>query len=163
MEKALQFDVKTLLRKDLGATERYSFEGPVDFEDFKSLSDLKFDVELMRIDDAINVHLSDIELDVERQCTKSLENFAEKIRIPSTERQFFEEAPEVDDPNDIYTINMKHRTVDLTEMLRQEIILHFSPIPVSSSGSEIKWADKDAPSEEELENKPLAKLKDLLK
>lgn len=163
MIKELTFEIGELLAAGLGHSEEYSFDGEVEFEDFKSVSNLKADIQLMRIDEGVNVHLTNISIDVERICSKSLDPYVEEIRISSAERQYYETPRDEGDPNDIYTIDMKNRQINLTEMLRQEIILHFSPIPVSSGGSEIKWSDKDAPEDGDLGYKPFAKLKDLLK
>lgn len=163
MKNLLTFEVGSLLAQSLGANERYSVDGPIQFQDFKCSSNLKAEVQLMRIDGGINAHVDNIEIEVERQCVKSLETYNEKIHVESAERQFYETEHDEGDPNDIYVIDMKNRKIDLTEMLRQEIILHFSVVPVSSSGSEIEWADKDAPEDGDLGNKPFAKLKDLLK
>lgn len=134
MNKTLIFDVSTLLSKETGVTEVYSFNGPVKFEDIELEPNLSGKVEIMRIDDGFNVVVKGASASLRLLCEKCLEDFTAKIKVDSAERQFLLKKPKIlDDPNDFYPVDKKHLTLDLTEMLRQEIILHSPTTQVCST------------------------------
>ena len=98
-----------------------------------------------------------------------------KVNLKSFEKQFLLHKPEIiDDLNDIYLVETKNMTIDLTEALRQEIILHFPVVRVCSihckgicpkCGINLneKTCKCKVKKDVESENKPLAELKKLLK
>jgi len=91
------------------------------------------DLFLIRLKDGISVILENLHSETELQCLRCLDKFRMPLHVTSTERQFFEEIPERDyDPFEVFLINREKMAVDLSEMLRQEIILHFPMIPVCS-------------------------------
>lgn len=162
MNPHLKFDISPLMEASVGTKETYSFEAPLDYHDVKTRSYAKGQVELMRLEEGINVRLLDVELDIELDCVRTLKPFTYHVLIENTDRIFYFDVPkELHDPNDLFLIDKKRLKIDITEFLRQEIILHFPAIPVDYQGS-TALLDKYS-KEEELENKPLAGLKDLLK
>lgn len=173
MNKALTFDISPLIEASTGTSKEFSFSGNIDFEDLKTTSDISGRASVMRIEGGINATITDFETEVELTCEKCLAPFSEKIIVPSMERQFYFRTPfDIEDVNDIFLVDNKNLTIDLTEPLRQEIILHFPLIPVCSTGckglcphcgknrNKEKCDCKDAVPEE---HKPLSILKDLLK
>ncbi len=154
----LRFDISELLDEVTGTKISYSFEGPVSFEEIPVKSEVKGRVEIMRLKDALNVEMKD---------------FKKKVKVPSAERKFFFELPETpEDPNDIFLVDQKRQKIDITEPLRQEIILHFPSIPVCYTGCKgicpVCGGDRNKKDcgckvDETQENKPLSALKDLLK
>jgi uncharacterized protein len=56
----------------------------------------------------------------------------EEVTVPQAECEFSSHREHDDLLNDIYYIDTKDKTVDLSEVFRQEIILHFPLIPVCS-------------------------------
>ncbi len=173
--ETLIYSVDELLTKEVGTSEVYSFDGPVEFEDVKAVSNISGEVTLLRIDDSINVATKNIDVEIELECQKCLDPFKVQINFPFSERQYFINRPElVEDPNDLFLINKQDLSVDLTDMLRQEIILHFPPITVCSEsckglcsqcGLQLNKKNCNCKEEkiEESANKPLAILKDLIK
>lgn len=168
--EALKFNVGSLIESTTGVRDLYSFEGPVLFDGINTKSIIKGKLELMRIDDGINVKVSNVEIKVSFRCSKCLKNYIQKIIIKMAERQFLLKEPtQVDDPADLFLIDRKALTIDLTEGLRQEIILHFPSIPVCSKSclglcpvcghnknkEKCKCAIRQGPPE----NKPLSDLK----
>lgn len=115
----------------------------------------------MRLEDGFHVVVSDVELDVEFICVKTLKPLVETVKISKADRIFYIDLPKsIDDPNDIFLIDKKKLELDITELLRQEIILHFPSNPVCYEGSDQLsgyYIDEEMP-----ENKPLSALKDLL-
>jgi len=94
---------------------------------------LQAELMLIRLKDGLSVILENVTTETELQCFRCLDKFKLPLHVDSTERQFFEEIPERDyDPFEVFLINKDQMAVDLTEMLRQEIILHFPMIPVCS-------------------------------
>lgn len=172
MQKILVFDISKLLDKTTGTRDNYSFEGSVDFEGIKLKTPLKGRAEIMRIDEGFNVRATDIETKVELQCDRCLKPYSQPIRIKSTERIFHMDPPEkVEDINDLFLVDRKRLSVDISEMLRQEIILHFPSNLVCSSGCKglcgVCGKDKNKSpckcKEASTAHKPLSKLKELLK
>lgn len=94
---------------------------------------LTADLFLIRMKDGLTVILENLHSETELECSRCLDKFKLPLHVTSTERQFFEEIPERDyDPFEVFLINKEKMAVDLTEMLRQEIILHFPIVPVCS-------------------------------
>lgn len=138
-------------------------------------------LDIFRLKEGLSVQVSQVQSEYQAVCNKCLKQFTAPLFIESTERMFLAEMPDRDfDPLEIFLINLKDLTIDLSEMFRQEIILHFPLFPVCSEhcqglcpGCKINLNDtkKHAPGctsikvEESSgpENRPFANLKDLLK
>lgn len=174
MSKFLTFDVSKLLSKPTGTREKYTVEAKIKLEDLNLKSDLKTSVEVMRVDEGFNARLVDMEIEVEVPCDRCLKLYAQPIHISSVDRTYFLEKPlQYDDVNDLFLVDKKHLTINISEMLRQEIILHFPTNLVCSSGCKglckICGKDKNKSKckckEEKIDEgyKPLSKLKELLK
>ena len=173
MNETLLFDVSALFNSGVGKSVKYSFDAPVDFDDFKLSSTLKGELEIMRIEDGFNCKISKVDTSVELTCDRCLKKFNEDIHVKKDERQYYFNKPEsIHDPNDIFLVNIKRQDIDLTEPLRQEIILHFPELPVCYKSCKgicplcgIEKNTKNCDCKEELieENKPLAALKSLIK
>ena len=127
MKNILVFDISKLIEKTTGTRDNYSFEGSIDFEGIKSKATIKGEVEVMRIEEGFNVRIENIETKVELVCDKCLKHYSQPIKINSTERIFYMDPPNMktEDPNDLFMVDKKRLAVDITEVLRQEIILHF--------------------------------------
>jgi uncharacterized metal-binding protein YceD (DUF177 family) len=126
MENIFIFDVTHFEDADEGHRETYSFEGAAEFEDFKVCSDFSGRVEIMRMDDCLNVYISEGEVEICFVCEKCLKPLKKTIDFSKTERQFYIKRPRtVEDLNDLYLVDTNRWEVDISEMVRQEIILHF--------------------------------------
>lgn len=175
MNEVLRFDIASLLKETTGQNEVYSFDGPVKFDGIDVKSNAVGKVEIMKLDDSLNARVEDFTIKLGFLCDKCLKKITTEIHIKHTERRFFLEKPEViEDENDLFLVDKKHLIIDLSEMLKQEIILHFPIISVCSksckglcpvcgkdlnkSGCKCEILDSSM-----AEQKPLAKLKDLLK
>lgn len=174
MSTQLIFNISQLIDQSTGTRETYSFEIPLAFEGFTTKSDTSGKADIMRMDEGFNAKLDEVEVDIQFECERCLKKFTKNIAITMAERQFLFKSPEkIDDPNDLYLVNNKDSTIDLSELLRQEIILHFPLIPVCSKSckgicpicgkNRNKESCKCEPLEIEEVNKPLAALKDLFK
>lgn len=162
-DQDLIFSISEFLEESIGTRESYAFDIPIDFPDIDSRSNVTGKVEIMKLDNGFNVKFINLSVDVMLQCVRSLKPFIETIKVPMAERQFLMERPsDVPDPFDLYLVDKKRLEIDISEMLRQEIILHFPPIPVCYDGSSGGVGDYDH-EEETPEHKPLAGLKDLIK
>jgi len=111
----MKISIKGLPNKETGYTEEHALDGML--------------VQLMLLEDGINVHIENLESEVDLTCTKCLARYKHEIVISEAERIFFfKRPPHYDreaDQADIFMVDMKHQEVDLTELLRQEILLHF--------------------------------------
>lgn len=172
--RTLIFSVGSLADQGTGTSETYMFEEPAKFEGIISASDIKGEAEIMRIDEGFNVAVKNTEIKVKLSCEKCLKPITPTIKFDFFEKQFFlDESKQPEDPNDLYLVDKKHLTINLTEPLRQEIILHFPTIRVCSihckgicpkcgkNLNEITCKCKIDP-EKDSKIKPLAGLKKLL-
>ncbi len=162
MNKNLRFSIKPLATAAIGTKEKFTFDVFGEFSNINTKSNVKGELEIMRLEEGFQVTVRNIELDVEFECVKTLKPFVETVKVSEADRIFFINLPkDVEDPNDIFLIDNKKLELDITELLRQEIILHFPPNPVcyeSSNQLSEYYVDEEMP-----ENKPLSILKDLLK
>ncbi len=87
----------------------------------------------IKMKDEISVLLSNCSIKCNFICQKCLKKFKATIKIDQAERPFlWGSVPDIENDNDVFYINQKAMTLDLREMVRQEIILHFPLIPVCS-------------------------------
>jgi uncharacterized metal-binding protein YceD (DUF177 family) len=88
---------------------------------------------LIRLKDSVTAMLEDVSTETELVCSRCLEKFNFPIYLNNSEREFFEAMPERGyDPFETFLINKQDMSIDMTESLRQEIILHFPMVPVHS-------------------------------
>jgi len=170
----LKFKVGELLTRDTGSLERYEIDTSYNFPDNdpKLLANLKGEVILIKTTQGINAEISNFKTEVELNCSRCLEKYPQTIKIPSMEEHFYTSKPKGIKPTEeISFIDMKHHEIDLSELIRQEIISSYDMIPVckkdckglcSKCGQNLNKktckCDKSGPT-----NKPFANLKNLLK
>jgi uncharacterized protein len=169
----LVFKISSLMEKGSGAKVSYSFDSPTRFDGIKTKSNATGSVEIMRLEDGVNVILRNYNQEVEMECVRCLKKFGHVLKFAETSRIFYLDPPNLpDDPNDIFLIDKKNQEIDITEMARQEIILHFPLVQVCYTSCKgicyICGQDKnkkscDCKSEDDDSNKPLKALKDILK
>lgn len=158
-----------------GTTQKIDLDlqlGP-HYLDFQTTTSLTGDLLLIKLKDEVSVLLSNANVSVTMNCSFCLKPFDQPINIESAERQFLGYKPsKIEDPADLFLIDLNKVTIDLTEMLRQEIILHFPLIPVCSEsckglcqicGKDRNKAVCNCKVEDAKENKPFKNLKTILK
>lgn len=166
-----------------GAVAQDEIDTTADLGDEINLkSPLKGDLMLIRMKDGVMAVITDFSTSVEQTCDKCLDRFVQDIQVEAFERLFYERIPrEGYDPLECFLISQKAMAIDLTESLRQEIILHFPMIPVCSERCQGLCAScavnlnhqthkkgctaalKGIPEESKMgPNNPFANLKDLL-
>jgi len=107
----------------------------VEFPDsgIKVTAPLQGELMMIKLKEEISVIIKDASIGVRLKCGRCLNDYDALIRIPGAEREFLSRRPSIiDDLNDVYLIDMKDLTIDIYEMVRQEIILHFPFIQVCS-------------------------------
>ncbi len=169
----LTFKVSALMEKGTGAKILYSFDAPAKFENIKTKSNANGKVEVMRLEHGVNVKVCKYNQEVELECSRCLKKFTYTSHFSDVEKIFLINPPaRPDDPNDIFLVDKKNQEIDITELIRQEIILHFPMIPVCYTsckgicflcGADKNKKDCNCKPEEAEENKPFKALKDILK
>ncbi len=175
----LTLPLNDLLDSGEGEREKYSLEAEINFPDekFDVVSPLKFKVTLMRLKEGIHTLIEDFHCDVLLPCDRCSKSSKAAVEINKTERIFYlnRADAETEDPFDIYLIDRENSEIDLTELLRHEIILHFPDIVLCSSsckgicskcGKELNLSTCSCKKEktsngENRTHKPLSKLKEL--
>lgn len=139
---------------------------------------------VIRLKEGLSVILENLHTSTDQVCARCLKQFNHPIDVKSTERLFYADAPGRDyDPLEVFLIDKQDMAIDLSEMLRQEMLLQFPMIPVCSerckglcpdchvdlnttakhqSGCQAKSIEKTADTQLET-HKPFANLKDLIK
>lgn len=172
--KGCIFDVGDLVRGEQGATVAFDIEQSVEkafLENEKPISPLQATVTFMKIAEGIHVALNHMCATFPFKCNKCGKEFAREIVVNDRERvYFFEEDKEEKDIFDRYHVDLKNMTVDITELVRQEMILHFPTIPVCSKsckglcpvcGADLNDTSCSCTVKKATEEKPLAILKTL--
>jgi uncharacterized protein len=120
-----------------GTVVKHDLDAKLDFDprEINALSNFTGELMLIKLKDEISVIITNASVSVGFSCTKCFKEFVTDVSISAAEREFYAKTPpEADDPSDIFLIAMKDLTIDLSEMIRQEIILHFPFIAVCSTG-----------------------------
>jgi uncharacterized protein len=118
-----------------GTTVKLPVDVQVDFPgtEIHAVTPLTGELMLIKLKEEISVILKDAQIGVMFKCARCLKEYEATIEIPGAEREFLASRPTAaDDLNDVYLIDMKDLTIDIYEMVRQEIILHFPFIQVCS-------------------------------
>jgi len=118
-----------------GASFKDTIEAAPDFgPEIRLNGTLYADLMLIRMKNGISAVLSNIKTGVEQTCARCLDNYVQPLQIASAEAHFYEEPPQHDyDLLEVYLVQTRDMSIDLTDALRQEIILHFPMIPVCSN------------------------------
>jgi len=134
-DNSLKFSIGKLWNSGEGTTEKFELDVPVSFKDkdLNPVSNLVADVMMIKLREEISVIVSNAKITVKRKCEKCLEDFTEEVHIPEASREFISgKLDQNDDPNENFMINFEDSSIDLNEMVRQEIFLHFPLISVCS-------------------------------
>lgn len=136
-QKGFIFDINDLVRDSKGIKVSFDIDEKPTFdltEEAKFLGNIKGTISFMKLEDGVFVEIRDLALDVEFECTKCKTKFKKKIEVPQAERlYFFEKQKGVQDVMDQFHVDLKNMEIDVSDFLRQEIILHFPMIPVHSN------------------------------
>lgn len=146
-------------------------------------SPLTAEIMLIRMKEGVSVVLSELHTSLQQQCARCLDEFNISLDIPKMEAHFYDTlSARHQDQTEQFPIRMKDMSIDLTEAIRQEIILHFPMIPVCSNSckglcasckvnlnhgkhrKDCSYDEEQAViSTEEGQTRPFANLKDLFK
>ena len=111
--------VGDLLQSYAGDSKELSFSGEVYdgfYEDLRFVSPLDLSIKVIGLDDGICVIFQHL------QATVEYEGEQKEVTIEGIERTF-KETVSPDHTNDIKYVDMKHSVVDLSEIIREEILL----------------------------------------
>lgn len=173
--RQLTFKISKIWGSSEGSTEKHTIDEKVSFDspEIDPATNLQAELLLIKLKDEISVLLSTISIGLRLTCNRCLSPYIAIIEIPYAERQFLAHQPiKQADPFEIFSIDLKYMTIDLTEMVRQEIILHFPFIPVCSEsckglcqhcGKDLNKGKCSCKEEEVTIQKPFQNLKAMMK
>ncbi len=131
-----QLHIGKLWQSPVGTVEKFHLDLPVKFnkDEIDVVSTFTCDVTLIKLKDEISVIIKNAHIVVNLKCEKCLKTYKHNLQILEAEREFLYEAPKKNiDENEYFLINRDKMTIDLHNMIRQEIILHFPLIAVCSN------------------------------
>jgi uncharacterized protein len=131
----LSFKIGKVWTGPEGTTVNLPLDVKVEFPDTEidAVTNLTGELMLIKLKDEISVILKDAEIGLRFRCGRCLKEYTAIVEIPGAEREFMSKRPDVaEDLNDVCMIDMKDLTIDIFDMVRQEIILHFPFIQVCS-------------------------------
>lgn len=133
----LTFHIGSLLHKQQGAKEEYDIdeslrlpgEGELVFKE-----NVTGRVQFLKLPHEINVQITNMRTKVLCKCGRCLESFVYAIEIPIASREFILDLPErqMEDNEEVYYVNKAANKIDLNDMVREELLLHFPGIPLCS-------------------------------
>ena len=126
-----------LLHKSSGPRQKHPIDEVFDFENLDGqtfTARVKGRVEFLKLPHEVNVQLHDVETSVPSTCNRCLKPFTQTISIPVAEREFIIdlEEREMTPGEEGNFVNKERDEIDITPMLREELLLHFPPIPLCS-------------------------------
>ncbi len=134
--KNLEYSIGPVLQMQAG--ESFSSEFSVlpekgDFEGIEIKGEVSGKLTLMRIKNAILAQVENLSLKVLLPCQRCLDSFEYPVKIEELDGTYVEKINEMEDyTEDVFKIDMKNHRIDISELLRQEIILHFPVVSVCS-------------------------------
>lgn len=134
----LRYKVAKLWNSAEGTVEKHQIDEKISFSENPELvfiSNLRAELQFIKLKGEVSVIMTDATVDVKVNCSLCLKEFTLTIEIPGVERSFLWEPEKyIEQSYDVFFIEQKTVTLDLNEMVRQEIILHFPLISVCSKG-----------------------------
>lgn len=132
-----KFNVGTFLHKPQGAKERFDFSETVLWkapDEPKFKKPIQGQVQLLKLPHEINVQIMDMRTAAECECSRCLASFDCVIKVPVTSREFIIDLEERDleEGEEVYYVNRHTNEIELDEMVRAELLLHFPAIPLCS-------------------------------
>jgi uncharacterized protein len=132
--KSLEIKIGKLWNSSEGSTEKMELDMPVKFEgnELKAASNFVADLMLIKLKDEISAIITDAHIVLHANCEKCLTKFDYEVIIPTVGREFVAKKDTETDLFETFNIDLNKMTIDLTDMIRQEIILHFPLISLCS-------------------------------
>jgi uncharacterized metal-binding protein YceD (DUF177 family) len=147
---SLEIKIGKLWNSSEGTTQKIQLDLPVNLNlgELTPISNLIADLLLVKLKNEISAIITDGNITLHVSCERCLAKYDYDLNIPSVEREFLSKKDEDADPFEFFQIDLNKMTIDLSEMLRQEIILHFPLISLCSKSCkglcEVCGADKNA-------------------
>ncbi|MBI2463721.1 DUF177 domain-containing protein [Candidatus Peregrinibacteria bacterium] len=117
-------------------SETKDFSQTDDFSKTKEIfavSPMHLEVSFRKLPDGINAEVEKLQVSLQFPCSRCITPYVLSLDIKPFEACFYINAPqEILDEAGIFFIDKKRLTVDLSDMLRQEILLHFPLVPLCS-------------------------------
>ncbi len=134
----LTYKIARLWGSPQGTVEKYDIDEKLVYPDDPELdfsTNFSAKLQLIRLKEEISAIISDAGVGLHFTCPLCLKKFVKNLEIPSMEGEFFYDNTTVRPHEaDIFLINKKAITIDLSDLVRQEIILHFPLVPLCSRG-----------------------------
>ncbi|MEK7523646.1 MAG: DUF177 domain-containing protein [Patescibacteria group bacterium] len=97
---------------------------------------VKSDVLFLKLPHEIHVQLTDLTTAAQSRCNRCLENFTLPIIVPTATREFILDLEQRDlaPDEEVFYVDRHTHGLNLYDMVRQEILLHFPAVPICSDG-----------------------------
>jgi len=133
----LSFFVGSLLKASEGTKHTESFDDPLKIKEtdgLKLLTNVSGKVKFLKLPHEINVRVEDFHTVAEATCNRCLNSFKIDLEIPLFEREFIIDLSDraLMEGEDVRYVNKRTNEIELADVIREEILLHFPPIPVCS-------------------------------
>ncbi|PIQ77616.1 hypothetical protein COV82_03665 [Candidatus Peregrinibacteria bacterium CG11_big_fil_rev_8_21_14_0_20_46_8] len=133
----LIYDIGGLIASPQGTIDSFDVEELITLpeQDDPLLTEpIRFQLEFIKLRDEVTAHVSNLAASCEMRCNRCLITFTAPVVVSTAERQFWIHLPEGNhaEIDTSYQIDRKHGRIDLNQMIREEILLHFPPIPLCS-------------------------------
>lgn len=174
-KNSLILNIGKLWNSAEGTTEKLKLDVPVSFYDkeIQPVSNFSCDVMLIKLKKEISVVITNGKISVNSICEKCLSPFLNVVKIPEAEREFVAyKKHDLLEHSESFPINIEDMTIDLNDMVRQEIFLHFPLILVclksckgicSFCGENLNLKKCNCSIEKEYKNQPFKDLKKIMK
>ncbi len=134
----LTYKIARLWGSSQGTVEKYDIDEKIAFPDDPELdfsTNFSAQLQLIKLKEEISAIITNGSIGTRFTCPLCTKKFVKNIEIPAAEGEFlYEQSAVRPSEADIFLINKKAMTIDLNDLVRQEIILHFPLIPLCSRG-----------------------------
>lgn len=133
----LTYSVSAIIGKPQGTIERFDFDEAVQWKGKGEPvlgANVTGSVQFLMLPHEINVQISDLRTCAQETCGRCLKAIECPIHIDFAEREFLIDLPEDDleEGEEVKRVNESTNEIDLNDMVREEILLHYPVIPVCS-------------------------------
>lgn len=133
----LKFNIGPLLGKPPGTKAFFDIDDDsylTSIDGLQSCGRAAGRVQLLKMPHEFNVQIKDLRAAAEGTCSRCLAKFSYQLNIPLVEREFIIDLParDIGVGEDVFYVDKQTNEIDISQMVREELLLHFPAIPVCS-------------------------------
>ena len=134
----MKISISSLLGRPSGTIQKFALDEAIHFpQGHLDLTEhVTGQIQLLKLPNEINVQIKNLATVAKTICSRCLISILIQIKIPLVDREFIIDVPERDLElgEEVFYVNQHTNEIELDDMVREELLLHFPAIPLCLGG-----------------------------